>query len=292
MIVRSLVAAAAILTVCIVLIGSSPAARAATEIKLPFPAGYSAGILQGYNGGTHRGVDQYSLDLVVENAATNGAPVLSPIAGRIDWAYGPWVRNGCLAILDADGSGRGVMLCHVIFDRSFGRGEAIALGQRLGYVGPPGAVGNNGAPHVHLQLYRGGAGARTPLPFTLPSGLPLDGWSLPNGGRYNEHGGKGGLVSTNGAPSPAGGDSRSVTGTSSRGAATRPEIRVPAFVRLLDGCLSVRAEPSLEAEEIDCLLDGTTVTVLEGPTEADDLSWYRLEDFGWVVGDSLRPAAE
>ena len=176
---------------------SASPVRAAEAILLPFPAGYAIKIIQGYHGGTHQGVERYSLDLVVANGATSGAPVIAPVSGRIAWAYGPWVGNGCLAIRLADDSGLGVMLCHVIFDRTFGSGEAIRQGQRLGYIGPAGTVGNNGTPHVHMQLYTGGRGGRTPLPFAYPSGRPLNGVSLPDTGRYNAHGGVGPIISSN-----------------------------------------------------------------------------------------------
>ena len=335
--------------------------RAAEEILMPFPAGYAIKIIQGYHGGTHQGVERYSLDLVVANGATSGAPVTAPVSGRIDWAYGPWVRNGCLAILLADGSGLGVMLCHVIFDRTFGSGEAIWQGQRLGYVGPAGTVGNNGTPHVHMQLYAGGRGARTPLPFAYPSGRPLNGVSLPDTGRYNAHGGVGPISSGNtggtgqgttagqdsatalptpratpaptspprtppaaepstdaagsGEPARSGGaaervndagtassitraeaDERTVTGgTSSRGAAAAPAEsaqKLPGVVRVTAECLNVREEPSLQAKKVDCLPDGTQVTIVDGPVRADNRDWYRLEDSGWAVGDYLVVSGE
>jgi hypothetical protein len=56
-------------------------------------------------------------------------------------------------------------------------------------------------------------------------------------------------------------------------------------------CLNFRAEPSLSAEEFWCLLDGTKGQVLEGPVEADDHTWWRLEDLGWASGDFLAPVA-
>lgn len=264
---------------------------AAGSVLLPFPAGTSVKVIQGYHGGTHRGVDEYSLDLALTGGDTAGTLVLAPVAGQIDWAYGPGVGNGCLAILLPDGSGLGVMLCHVIFDQQFNFDEPITLGQRLGYVAPPGLVGNNGTSHVHFQLYRGGRGVRNPLPFAPPAGLPLDGTSLPDGGSSNQYLGTGPLVSTNGAATTAvtAGDGRGVTtGTSSRGTAARPAGTLSAVVRGVGDCLTVRTRPALDAEVAYCLLDGSAVTIVEGPLRADDQSWYRLQGFGWAIGDNLR----
>jgi hypothetical protein len=40
---------------------------------------------------------------------------------------------------------------------------------------------------------------------------------------------------------------------------------------------------------VDCLADGTEVTIDEGPVEADGFQWWRVEDrSGWVAGDYLR----
>ena len=59
---------------------------AAEPIRMPFPGGSSVKILQGYQGGPPQGVERYSLDLVVTNLRTSGAPVVSPVNGRVDWA--------------------------------------------------------------------------------------------------------------------------------------------------------------------------------------------------------------
>jgi hypothetical protein len=54
-------------------------------------------------------------------------------------------------------------------------------------------------------------------------------------------------------------------------------------------CLNVRDGPGLSANAIDCLQDGTTIKLGEGPEEVDDFEWWRIEDRdGWVASDWLR----
>ncbi|HEX2172499.1 MAG TPA: SH3 domain-containing protein, partial [Dehalococcoidia bacterium] len=383
---RLIVPALLLALVAAVFVQSARSTSAAQSIRMPFPGGYSVKIIQGYHGGTHQGVERYSLDLVVTNVSTAGAPVVAPVSGRIDWAYGPSVGNGCLAIVMADSAGQIVMLCHIIFDRAFARGESIALGQRLGYVGPAGTVGNNGTPHVHLQLHRRANGGRVPLPFAAPDGLPLDGISLPILSGFNQHGGKGPFISSNPAgasagnpappnattsppprseaavatatptrpapppptatpvpptatprpptatpvpptptpvpatatpvpptptpvpptptpeppeaapvvesPSPAAAESpagspAAASETAGSAAPTGPGLTAPATVRGTDLCLNVRQAPSTSATPVDCLRDGTRVTVVEGPVPADGFQWYRLGGSGWAVVDYL-----
>ena len=53
-----------------------------------------------------------------------------------------------------------------------------------------------------------------------------------------------------------------------------------------DSCLNIRAQADIEAEVLDCLADGTTMTVLEGPTAQGDLNWWRVEApgvTGWAA---------
>lgn len=54
-------------------------------------------------------------------------------------------------------------------------------------------------------------------------------------------------------------------------------------------CLNVRVAAGTNEAAVDCLADGTEVTIDEGPVEADGFQWWRLEDrSGWVAGDYLR----
>ncbi len=53
-----------------------------------------------------------------------------------------------------------------------------------------------------------------------------------------------------------------------------------------DSCLNIRAEADIEAQILDCLADGTNVTVLEGPVEQGNLSWWLIaapEVNGWAA---------
>ncbi len=57
-------------------------------------------------------------------------------------------------------------------------------------------------------------------------------------------------------------------------------------------CLNFREEPGASAEVVFCLIDGTTGAVVEGPVEADDSTWWRLEGLGWASAEFLAPVTE
>jgi uncharacterized protein YraI len=75
-------------------------------------------------------------------------------------------------------------------------------------------------------------------------------------------------------------------------AATAP-LAIGAVVRVVDGALNLRAAPGLAAPVVRVLPDGTLLTVLAGPTEADNLAWYEVDagadGTGWSAGDFLQP---
>lgn len=152
-------------------------------------------MIQGYNGGTHQKASVYGLDLVLATGDMTDLPVVAPFTGTITWSHEPGAGTGCIWVSQQDRQ-FGVMMCHLVLDRPFQRGERVARGQRLGVVGGPGAVGNNGTPHVHLELHQGGR-SNNPVPFGQPDGLPLDGHDLPASGARNEHASPLVIVSTN-----------------------------------------------------------------------------------------------
>lgn len=149
----------------------------AESLGNPFPEGRPVWVIQGYEGSTHQGRSRYGLDLALVGADSSEAEVVSPVEGSVTWAQEPGGANGCLGIAFNNGEHTAV-LCHVIHDHHFQRGESVSRGQRLGTVGPPNTVGNNGAPHVHLELHRGRS-SNNPVPFNLPDGLPLEGVGVP-----------------------------------------------------------------------------------------------------------------
>jgi hypothetical protein len=54
-------------------------------------------------------------------------------------------------------------------------------------------------------------------------------------------------------------------------------------------CLNVRDGPGLGKAAIDCLKNGTTIKLGEGPQEVDDFQWWRIDGRdGWVAADWLR----
>ena len=57
--------------------------------------------------------------------------------------------------------------------------------------------------------------------------------------------------------------------------------------------LRLRVGPGLTYETLQTLKDGTHLTVLEGPEQADGYKWWRVQtddgQEGWVAGDWLVP---
>ena len=54
-------------------------------------------------------------------------------------------------------------------------------------------------------------------------------------------------------------------------------------------CLNVRDGPGLAQAAIDCLKDGATIKLAEGPQKVDDFEWWRIDGRdGWVASDWLR----
>ena len=54
-------------------------------------------------------------------------------------------------------------------------------------------------------------------------------------------------------------------------------------------CLNVRSAPGTKEAAVDCLADGTVITLAEGPVQADGHDWWQPQDrSGWVAGDWLR----
>jgi hypothetical protein len=55
-------------------------------------------------------------------------------------------------------------------------------------------------------------------------------------------------------------------------------------------CLNIRTGSGLSNDVIACVPDGTELTVLGGPVEADSLTWWQVESeqgAGWVASDYL-----
>jgi murein DD-endopeptidase MepM/ murein hydrolase activator NlpD len=290
---------AALVALSLLLTGG-PAA-AAPEVKLPFAGGTRAAIIQGYNAVTHTGVERFSLDLVVLEGETAGAPVLTPAAGRIAWADAPGSGPGCFAVDIRDGDGLSVMVCHLVLDRPLARGETVERGQRVGVVGAAGRVANNGMPHLHIQLYRGPTGGptRTPLPFAASGGAPLDGTNLPADGSPNQWACTTlprctAIVSTNAAagPAPSGAPSAPPAARpATTGAPTGSPGPAPAggtqYVRGTGSCLNVREAPAATAAVLRCLPEGAEVRVRSESREVEGRRWVRLEGDGWVAAEFL-----
>ena len=273
---------------------------AAQALHLPYAGGLAVQIIQGYNGGTHQGVERYSLDLTRADGATAGSPVLAPASGTVAFAEDPGAQHGCIGVaIDGDGDLH-YMLCHVILTRSFTYGEAIQFGQPLGTVGAPGLVGNNGVAHVHMQLYTLPGGVRTPVPYAAPDGLSLDGVSMPPDGSYNQWMCVGsschGIVSSNvplGSATPtsrSNGSAASPAPSATSGTTASFSIGQSVTVSGTGDCLRIHAQPGISAQQVACLKDGSTAITAEGPTQADGQTWWRLLNAGWASATYLAPS--
>jgi hypothetical protein len=248
------------------------------------------------------------------------------VAGRVAWAQAPGAGNGCLAVALADGS-YSVVLCHVLLDHGYRPGEAVAGGEPLGTVGPPGSVGNNGTAHVHLELHRGRQG-NNPVPFGGPGGLALDGTDLPTSGAANEHASRT-LVSSNApgsgsrqaapapavsprvgppppppprtlapaaaspapaAPEPPGPRQPSGAGPALQTTAAGPATASArsAVVEGTGACLQVRDNPGVDAAILDCVPDGTEVRLGDVLEQGDSISWQQISGKGWAAAEFLR----
>ena len=264
---------------------------------MPFPGGQAVSIIQGYRGGSHRGRSQYALDLVLADGGTSGAEVVSPVEGSVVWAQGPGAGNGCIAIAFRDGS-YSITLCHVLLHRAYRGGESITRGQSLGTVGPAGSVGNAGTPHVHLELHRGGR-SNNPVPFSPPEGLPLEGVALPATGASSEHGRREPIASTNRAGGGAVLASSTLPRQAEQSATTRPAPAQPtaaarpsastraAVVHGTGSCLKVRKQPSADAPVVECLPEGTSISLAPVAAGAEP-GWRQIEAGRWVASEYLK----
>jgi hypothetical protein len=68
-----------------------------------------------------------------------------------------------------------------------------------------------------------------------------------------------------------------------------------AIVTGTGSALRLRSDPGLQSTTLKTVSDGTRLKILEGPRDADDLRWWRLQDpvdgaEGWAVEKYLTPA--
>jgi hypothetical protein len=69
-----------------------------------------------------------------------------------------------------------------------------------------------------------------------------------------------------------------------------------AIVSGTGSALRLRSDPGLQSTTLKTVIDGTRLTILEGPREADDLRWWRMRDQsdgaeGWAAETYLTPAS-
>ncbi len=66
-------------------------------------------------------------------------------------------------------------------------------------------------------------------------------------------------------------------------------VGADAMVFQAQDCLRFRAAPSTSANVTSCQIDGTRGRVIDGPLEADGVTWWRLEALGWASSSYLAP---
>lgn len=306
---------------------NAQSAPALSTLKLPFPAGSTWKVLQGYNGGTHvPGPEQYAFDIVRDGGPSGGTEVVAPASGSIWFAQAPGAGNGCASIKLDGGGGLIVQLCHMVLNRSLRADERVTAGMPLGVIGEAGSVGNNGVAHVHLSMHRTSdyGVTRVPVPFAAGSGITLEGLNLPPDGSRNQYacpGSRcvGSLVSTVGTdsnvaipstvPSP-GTTTPSASPRPSASPTTAPAVSPPqsrppsgpappgplragvrAVVAGAEDCVNIREGPSMAAKVMQCLPDGARLKLENGPVAADGYQWWRLEGLGWAVSNYLSALA-
>ncbi len=69
-----------------------------------------------------------------------------------------------------------------------------------------------------------------------------------------------------------------------------------AIVSGTGSSLRLRSDPGLQSTTLKTVSDGTVLKILEGPREADNLRWWRMQDEtdgaeGWAAETYLTPAA-
>lgn len=78
--------------------------------------------------------------------------------------------------------------------------------------------------------------------------------------------------------------------------ATGGEIAIGGTVVTNDADINMRPEASTTGDPVATLANGTTLTVVDGPVEAEGYTWWKVEDgngnTGWVVADFLTASGE
>ena len=69
-------------------------------------------------------------------------------------------------------------------------------------------------------------------------------------------------------------------------------VGIEAMVFGAGSCLNFREEPRATGKVLSCQPDGATGRVAEGPVQADDVTWWRLDDLGWASAQYLAPASQ
>jgi murein DD-endopeptidase MepM/ murein hydrolase activator NlpD len=151
-----------------------PAARPSFEFvyRLPFHAGTTFEVHQGFNGAASHNVDQsrYSVDLAV----AEGTPVLAARAGLVMQVerdfYGAGTdrekfgdRANVVRILHEDGSM--AVYAHLALEGvTVGPGQRVAAGQQIGYSGN---TGFSSGPHLHFSVQVNTGMDLKSIPFSI-----------------------------------------------------------------------------------------------------------------------------
>lgn len=142
-------------------------------------------VVQGYNNGTHTNRSnfatyKYSLDWARVDGDTAGQPIFAPVSGTIEW-----VDRGSGGMLINTGTGYGVALFHVTFDRDLGSGSSVVQGQRIGRISGPGDDGYMSMAHFEIACWKLNGNSHESVPFVGANAIA--GREFPDDGGSNQH---------------------------------------------------------------------------------------------------------
>jgi biotin carboxyl carrier protein len=185
-----------VLVIAVLLItpDAKPAEAAHNSFILPFDAGLTFRVCQGYEStGTHN--KTFALDLTTGSTnchatATKGKRVRAPFTGTVQGVH---FDRGEVCLRTNDGIW--MRLVHINYTVS--AGQAVSRGQVIGTVAAAGQKDNRGIAHLHIENYVTGsdgigacANTSDDRPFASTYGTALSGISLPDDLRRSVSGGQ------------------------------------------------------------------------------------------------------
>jgi murein DD-endopeptidase MepM/ murein hydrolase activator NlpD len=171
------------------LFGISIPGICAAALKLPYAAGETFVVAQGYHTSpTHLGKDDDALDFAQDGCDAYGRAVVAAAAGKVIFSSQAGYNGGYGSeVIMSFASGTQVMRYAHLIPGSIvvAPGASVAQGQRIGAVGNTGLVEGGACSvhpgtHLHFAVYdvtaRGGYRARIPEPISGNTGIVAGAW--------------------------------------------------------------------------------------------------------------------